>query len=124
MTIPRDGYTSRVKSAVPQRTSDGRFFWLPLYRTGDGKKHWNPAAERARQFIAEWNRTVAVESLLWSETDLEQLVQLAQGKMDVSQCSFIDEFRADDDDAETCGSDAVSGSFEYRPELCGATAAG
>lgn len=101
----------------------GDFVWLRFcgFRREDPLR--NPQAVRAREFIKQWNSEVAAESILWSALDLKQLVLVAQGKMDVSQCTFIDEFRTDDD-AETGGSDSVSTGAEHWPELCGTTAAG
>jgi hypothetical protein len=94
----------------------GDFVWLRFggFRREDPLR--NPQAVWAREFIKQWNSEVAAESIVWSALDLQQLVRIAQGTTDVSQCTFTDDpFR--DDPAEAEGSERFSGRVDHGAAL-------
>lgn len=88
----------------------GREFWI-LKNTPGREDRRDPRAEKARQFIEEWKRDVAAEEIEWSLSDIAQLILIAEGTRNVSQCTFTTDGNSV---AEIGGGETVRARSEYR----------
>lgn len=73
----------------------------------------NPQAQRAREWIAQYERELAAEAIEWTDDELTELLLVAEGKRDVSECSFWDRSEAGFD-FEAEGSQCVSAGSDCR----------